>query len=154
MINRVSGEVSFHDGLYIKPHLPIQSPHRTRKLSLKKWTRHILGSHSSEYGTFEVEALSCEDDCIQVVLLAHQHAFYQIGTPGDAERRAFHEGIISSELGGQKEFSWGQVVCRLDTAPNKDWLVIAYNRQADVPRREKDILLTLFALERIPDKEA
>jgi len=151
MINRVTGDVSFQSGFHIVPHRPIEKLHPKRRLSLKKWTRHILGSHSSEHGTFEVEALSCEDDCIQVVLLAHQHAFYEPGTPGDAERRAFHEGVINSDLGGQREFSWGEVVCRLDTAPNKDWLVVAYSRTADVPLRDVEELLSLFALENPPE---
>ncbi len=154
MINRVSGEVCFQDGLNIRPHLPIESSHRKRKLSLKGWTRHILGLHASEHGTFEVEALSTGKDCIQLVMLAHRHDFYKPDTAEDAERRAFHEGIISSDLGGQREFSWGEVVSRFEAMNNKNWLVIAYNRQADVPSGEKDILLTLFAHERIPDDGA
>ena len=151
MINVVTGDVSFQSGLRIAPHCVIEKPHPTRRLSLKKWTRHILGSHSSEYGTFEVEALSCEDDAIQVVLLAHQHNFYEPGTPGDAERRAFHEGVISSDLGGQREFSWGEVICRLDAAPNKDWLVVAYHRTTDVPLRHPEVLSRLFAREKAPE---
>jgi len=103
----------------------IESSHATQTLSLKGWKRHILGSHPSEHGAFEVEALSAEQDRVQVVLLAHQHPFYEPGTPEDADRRTFHEGAISSELARQKEFPWGEVVCRLEVACNKDWLVIA-----------------------------
>src|SRR6185312_4497062 len=124
MINRVTGEVSFQSGLHIVPHRPIQLPHKTRKLSLKNWVRHILGVQTSEHGTFEVEALSTGADCVQLVLLAHEHPFYEPNTPGDAERRVFHEGVINSDLGGQREFSWGEVVCRLDPIFNKDRLVV------------------------------
>jgi|SRR5690242_10367307 len=151
MINRVTGEVSFRTGLHIAPHRAIESSHKTQPLSLKLWKRHILGLHSSEHGTFEVEALSCEQERIQVVLLAHQHSFYESSAPEDAERRAFHEGVIIKDLAGQREFSWGEVLCRLEKSRNKDWLVIAYNRDADVPLQERDVLLCLFAHEKLPD---
>jgi hypothetical protein len=152
MINRVTGEVSFRDGFHISPHRAIQSFLATKTLSLKGWKRHILGIRPSEHGAFEVEALSAEQDRIQVVLLAHQHPFYEKDTPADADRRAFHEGVISSDLAGQREFSWGEVVCRLEAACNKDWLVIAYSRNADVPLREREVLLRLFAHEDLPDE--
>jgi hypothetical protein len=151
MINRVTGEVSFRDGFHIAPHRVIQSSHTMQTLSLKGWKRHILGSHPSEHGAFEVEALSTGQDRIHVVLLAHQHPFYEPGTPADADRRAFHEGVISLDLSGQREFPWGEVGCQLEAACNKDWLVIAYNRDADVPLREREVLLRLFAHEDLPD---
>ena len=152
MINRVTGEVSFQDGFHIVPHRSIQTSHATQSLSLTRWKRHILGIHPSEHGTFEVEALSKEGDRIQVVLLAHQHPFYEPSTPADADRRVFHEGVINTDLPGQREFSWGKVFCRLEAACNKDWLVIAYSRDADVPLHDRDILLRLFAHEDMPDK--
>ena len=37
---------------------------------------------------------------------------------------------------------------------NKDWLVIAYNRQPRVPRPEKSVLLGLFAHEKLSDDNA
>jgi hypothetical protein len=152
MMSRVTGEVSFRSGLHILPHRAIETSHKSQVLPLKGWKRHILGSHDSEHGAFEVEALSKDRDRIQVVLLAHQHSFYEPGTPSDADRRAFHEGVISLELGGQREFSWGEVVCRLEAASNKDWLVVAYNRDADVPLGEKEVLLRLLVHEEIPDE--
>lgn len=151
MINPVTGEVSFRNGFHISPHQPIGSHHRTHSLSVRGWKQHILGSHDSEHGTFEVEALSSEEDRVQMVLLAHQHPFYEAGTPGDSDRRAFHEGVISVDLAGQREFSWGEVVCRYVVDRNKDWLVIAYNRNADVPTREREVLLRLLAHEELPD---
>jgi hypothetical protein len=87
------------------PHRAIETAHRSQALPFKSWKQHILGSHDSEHGTFEVEALSKDQDRIQIVLLARQHSFYQPGTPSDADRRAFHEGVISLELSGQREFS-------------------------------------------------
>ena len=142
MINRVTGEVDFHGGLRIVPHCSVHSlpgtasvplRSRTRKLSLQGWKRHVLGYHASEHGTFEVEALSVDDERIHVVLLAHRHALYEPGTPEDAERRAYHEGVVATDLAGQREFSWGEVVFRLERVPNKSWLVIAYHREASVP---------------------
>lgn len=154
MINRVTGEVSFRDDFHIAPHRAIQSSHPTQTLSLKGWKRHILGFHQSEHGRFEVEALSAEQNRVLIVLLAHQHPFYESRTPTDEDRRAFHEGVISSDLAGQREFSWGEVICRLEAARNQDWLVIAYNRDADVPLHERDDLLHLFAHQDMPDPSA
>ena len=163
MLNRVTGEIDFGDGLHILPHCSVQSfstrsekplKVRSKNLSLKGWKRHVLGTHPSEHGIFEVEALSADDGCVHVVLLSHQHPFYEPGTPEDAERRAFHEGVISSDLGGQREFTWGEVLCRLVRPANQDWMVIAYNRQPRVPLPEKAVLLTLYAHENLPDEHA
>ena len=160
MINRVTGEIDFRSGLRIVPHSRVGSLStapdaplkvQTRPLGLKDWKRHLLGSHTSEHGIFEVEALSQADDCIRVVLLSHQHSFYERGTPDDAERRAFHEGVIHSDLGGQKEFSWGEVICHLAKRTNKDWLIVGYSREARVPLPDTEVLLTLFAHENPPE---
>ena len=160
MINRVTGEIDFKDGLQILPHCAANSlptpPERplkvqTQKLSLGTWKRRVLGAHPSEHGIFEVEVLSADDDCIHVVLLSHHHRFYEAGTPEDAERRAFHEGVVNSDLGGQREFTWGEVICRLEMPATRDWLVVAYNRQPRVPLQEKTVLLHLCAHEKLPD---
>ena len=161
MINRVTGEIDFGDGFRIVPHRAVSSlatarerpvKVRTQKLSLGDWKRHVLGNHSSEHGNFEVEALSADDDCIHVVLLSHQHRFYEAGTPEDAERRAFHEGVVNSDLGGQREFTWGEVICRLEMPAQRDWLVVAYSRQPRVPLPQKTVLLRLCAQERLPEQ--
>lgn len=163
MINRVTGEIDFSDGLRIVPHCAVSSlatarekpmKVRTQKLSLGLWKRHVLGSHPSGHGTFEVETLSADDDCINVVLFSHQHSFYEASTPEDAERRTFHEGVVNSDLGGQREFTWGEVICRLEMPANRDWLVVAYNRQPRVPLPEKTELLRLFAHEKPPEDNA
>jgi hypothetical protein len=159
MISRVTGEVDFRSGLRIIPHCSIQLLSagsesslkvETRKLSLKGWKRHVLGLHDSEHGTFEVEALS-SDDCVYVVLLSHRHPFYEKGTFGDAERRAFHEGVVTSDLGGQREFAWGEIIHRLESIFNLDWLVVAYSRESKVPLPEKEVLLRLFGHDNLPE---
>ena len=58
---------------------------------------------------------------------------------------------MSSDLGGQREFAWGEVLYRLEQRANKDWLVVAYTRESRVPLPEKEVLLRLFAHEKIPD---
>ncbi len=160
MINRATGAVVFQSGLHILPHCSVHSLSsgaqglpkiKTQKLSLKDWRRHVLGSHNSEHGEFEVEALSVDDERIHVVLMAHRHPFYEANTPEDAERRAFHEGVISSDLAGQREFSWGEVICRLEKTANKDWLVVAYSREAKVPLPVKEVILHLYAHGDIPE---
>jgi hypothetical protein len=157
MIHRTTGEVGFQSGLHIVPHCSIEtlvaSPEimtRIQKLSLKGWKRHVFGFHVSEHGKFEVEALS-SDNRIQVVLLAHQHTFYEPNTPDDAERRTFHEGVISVDLAGQREFSWGEVFHRLERTPNKSWLVIAYSREAKVPLVERELILQMYRHEKTPE---
>jgi hypothetical protein len=161
MINRVTGELDFSNGLRVLPHASLESLSscfgpslkvETHRLSHKDWKRHVLGFHGSEHGNFEVEALSAEDECIHVVLLSHWHPFYDVGTPEDAERRAFHDGVISSDLGGQREFAWGEVLCRLEQPANKDWLIIAYNRESKIPLPEREVILHLRAHECIPDE--
>jgi hypothetical protein len=163
MINRVTGEIDFRDGLRVVPHGTIQSLSsgfgpslkiETHRLSYKGWKRHVLGFHESEYGNFEVEALSAEDDCIHVVLLSHWHTFYEAGTPEDAERRAFHEGVVSTDLGGQREFAWGEVLCRLEQPASKDWIVAAYSGEARIPLPEQGVPLRLYSHERWPDDNA
>ena len=156
----MTGEIDFRSGLRILPHCLVQSladsknlPLRTQKLSIQEWKRHSLGSHLSDHGTFDVEALSGADDCVQVVLLSHRHPFYEPGTPEDAERRAFHEGVLNSDLAGQREFSWGEVICRLEMPANKDWLIVAYSREDRVPFPQKETLLRLYAQEKLPEND-
>jgi hypothetical protein len=151
MINCVTGEVSFRSGLHIVPHHAITLPHNTRELSLKGWMRHLLGIQPSEHGNFEVEALSKLNHRILLVTLSHEHPFYESKTPADVERRTFHEGVINTELAGQREFSWGEVICRFESVLNRDYIVIAYSRDADIPLPDREVLLRLFAHEKPPE---
>jgi hypothetical protein len=157
MINRVTGEVGFLDGLHIVPHCPIQSLFAdaedrwkigTQQLSLQGWQRHVLGFHASEHGTFETEVLSTDGGRVVVVLLAHRQPFHKPAGE-DEERRAYHEGVIISDLAGQKEFTWGEVLCRLERAAHKDWLVIAYCREAKVPAEDNATILHLMSHEKL-----
>jgi hypothetical protein len=159
MINRATGGVSFRGGLHIDPHCPVaelvaraatELKIQTQALSLKGWKRHVLGLHKSEHGTFEVEALSFGSDRIQVVLLSHQHPFYEPNTPEDADRRTYHEGVIHRDLAGQREFSWGEVLHRLENKANKNWLVVAYSHEAKMPLPDdRDVILRLYAYEKL-----
>jgi len=151
MISRGTGETQFND-LRISPQglLPATAYVQTRRLPLPGWSGHRLGRHHSDQGWFEVEAISDAEHRVQILLLAHSHPFYGAGAEGDAERRAFHEGIINSELTGQREFSWGEVLCRLDATANKDWLVLAFTPGPHVPRQSTDVLLGLSAYEDEP----
>jgi hypothetical protein len=160
MISRSTGEIGFLSGLHIAPHCRIEALYsdgtagpsvQTRPLSLEGWKRHVLGFHRAEHGVFEVEALSADQDRILVVLMTHRHPFYESDTPHDEERRVFHEGIIHTDLAGQREFTWGEVLCRWEAAANKDWLVVAYSRSAKVPFPLKDALLNLIARDDAPE---
>jgi hypothetical protein len=160
MINRTTGEVDFRTGLHIAPHCSLgslvlnpelQSKIVTQNLSLTGWKRHLLGFHISDHGRFEVEALSADGERIQVVLMSHHQAFYEPFTADDADRRTFHEGVISLDLAGQREFSWGEVLCRLESAPQKDWLLVAYSREAKVPLPVRQVILQRYAYENLPE---
>jgi hypothetical protein len=135
MISRITGEVTFHDELRIQPHAPVPTGflHDSRDFIVPGWRGYDLGVHDSDHGKFEVTTVS-DDQCrVQLVLLSHFHPFYRPDTPADAERRAFHEGVIGADLGGQREFSWGRVYCRRDPAANKDALIVTYSPGPQVP---------------------
>lgn len=159
MISPVTGEVVFADGLGFSPHEPLSASHLRdarshRPLPLPGWTQHLLGEHPSSHGLFEVEAVSDGDSRIQAVLVAHSHPFYRSDTPNDAERRAFHEGVIGSDLHGQREFSWGEAFCRFEGSRNKDWLVIVYHVGPQIPLRRAEFLRHLHEEEAIPASPA
>jgi len=146
MISRFTGEVTFQD-LRILPQAALVSAEagRAQSLPVAGWLHHVLGIHHSDRGAFEVEVVLDAQRRIRIVLLAHSHPFYLADTPEDAERRAFQEGIISSDLAGQREFSWGQVVCRIDKKANKDWLVVAYTIGPKVPMQTDEVLRHFYA---------
>jgi hypothetical protein len=160
MIIASTGEVCFGKGLCLVPHTPVQSilaagmytmnkkwSVETRELPIEGWKQHLLGVHKSDFGDFEVEAVTGPERRIEGVFLSHHHAFYNPGTPDDAERRVFHEGVIASDLRGQREFSWGHVFCRVDAKANKDWLVLVFNPFSDVPLHAREVYRQLFAYE-------
>jgi len=115
MIIPSNGEVSFEDGLRItahstmKPLLDAVPPDQRSRCSypVQGWNRYDLGKHTSSYGSFDVWVVTGSEHLVEAVFLCHDHPFYESKTPEDSERRAFHEGIISTDLFGQREFSWG-----------------------------------------------
>ncbi len=90
---------------------------------------------------------------IEGVFLSHSHSFYEVGTTDDSERHAFHEGVIATELRGQREFSWGHVFCRLDKRSNQDWLAIIYTPFSNIPLHEREFARVLLA-EKWPERDA
>jgi hypothetical protein len=80
--------------------------------------------------------------------MAHVHPFYEALTPEDAERRAYHEGIVATDLKGQREFAWGYVLCKLDPVANRDWLVVVYHQGLHVPNAAREALRELIAREK------
>jgi hypothetical protein len=157
MIIPSTGEVSFIDGLRITAHAMIQpllrttpEPFSSRTLPVEGWSQHLLGKHLSHFGAFEVEVATGTEHRVEGVFLSHAHPFYDVTPPEDSERRAFHDGIIASDLRGQREFSWGHVFCRLDSQHNRDWLVVIYSPYCSVPLHQREVYRVLIAHEPTP----
>lgn len=146
MISFSSGEITF-EKLRIAPQMLLNAPSmkKIHALPVQGWCHHNLGVQNSDRGTFDVEAVSDTRDRIQLVLLSHSHPFYQPDTVDDAERRVYHEEVISRDLGGQREFSWGHVFCRVHAQANRDWLVLAYTLGPHIPKPAAEILSYLYA---------
>ncbi|MGB8169621.1 MAG: hypothetical protein WCF18_19125 [Chthoniobacteraceae bacterium] len=142
MIAPDTGEVGFHDGLHVRADdqltavlatLENSGPLPSIPLPIPGWHQHRLGLHASERGTFEVELVSGPAARVHLVFLAHSHPFYRADTPEDSERRAYHDGVIATDLRGQREFAWGEVFQRLETDGRKSWLIISYAQGPQVP---------------------
>jgi hypothetical protein len=164
MIIASTGEICF-EGLCLVPHAPVKSILvdamramrnwaivEKRRLPIEGWTQHLLGTYQSDHGDFDVEVVTGPEDRIEGVFLSHRHAFYERNTPGDAERRIFHDSIIATDLIGQREFPWGHVFCRVDNESNRDWLVVIYNPFSQVPLHAREVYRQLFAHE-IPPRD-
>lgn len=142
MISGATGEIVLANGVIFTPQGELLQEHLIdarahRQLSIPGWTLHLLGEHESDHGLFEVQAVSDPACRIQTVLLSHLHPFYgeETETDEDDERRAYHEGVIETDLGGLREFFWGEVFCRVDDDSKKDWLVVVYKSGPKVPLR-------------------
>ncbi len=157
MIIASTGEVCFTKGLCVAPHSLVDSilidagnygaSISARNLPIEGWKQHALGIHKSDRGDFEVEVVTGPECRIEGVFLSHHHAFYDPRTPGDVERRVFHDSVIAADLCGQLEFSWGHVFCRVDSKANRDWLVLIYNPFSQVPLKAREVYRQLFAHE-------
>lgn len=152
MIALATGEVDFEDGLRIRADEPLAAllatladPEQVTSIALPiaGWRQHRLGLHPSDRGTFEVETVSGPAGRVHLVFLAHSHPFYRPGTPEDSERRAYHEGVIATDLRGQREFTWGEVFPRLESDNSKDWLIVSYTQGPHVPQLPADLLQQL-----------
>ncbi len=100
-----------------------------------------------------MEASIGQTRSVEAGYLSHRHPFYQLDTPEDAERRAYHEGVIAFDLRGQLEFPWGHVFCRLQLGPKCDWLVVVYNPFDNVPLHARAAEMFLTAHEPVPAVE-
>jgi hypothetical protein len=149
MIAPATGEVHFRDGLTIVAHCPIGSlPHSPRPWSFRKlpasdrkW--HSLGVHPSDHGRFEVEVVSGPDHRVHAVFLAYVHdPTNRVDKDKDREleRGDYHEAVIASDLKGQREFSWGEVGCKLNEMGKKEWLVVAYTQGPHVPTPSTEVI--------------
>jgi hypothetical protein len=155
MISSVTGEIAFLDGLQFGPHMVlspalIASACDHGSLPIAGWCQYALGLHASDHGDFNVEVVCNGARRVQAVLLAHSHHFYEANTPNDSERHAFHEGVIASDLMGQLEFPWGEVICRFDKRCHKDWLVVVYTTGPQVPLQKAELLRHLYEHEAEP----
>jgi len=165
MINASNGEVYFSDGLAIAAHCPVDALLKlstssadgaaTRSLpALPGWSQHLLGIHSTEYGDFECEVTCAPTRRVCAVFLSHIHPFYKSGTLDDSDRRTYHEGVIQTDLRGQREFPWGNVGSRRESAANHHWLVVAYSRGVHVPLSDPERLRELINHEKEPGNSA
>jgi hypothetical protein len=154
MISPVNGEVGFDDGLCVACHatLGTLAPFvvSSRDLPVPGWMQVVLGLHTADHGDFQVEASVGAERRVEALFLSHRHPFYEVDTPEDSERRAYHEGVIAIDLRGQSEFPWGRVFCRFDPLVKYDWLVIVYNPFKDVPLHARAVEKVLMAHELIP----
>jgi len=154
MISPLDGEVGFGDGFCVPAHarltILLASVVNSHDLPVPGWSLYDLGIHRSEYGEFKVEAAVSKEKRVEALFLSHHHSFYQPDTPLDGERRVYHEGIIASDLRGQREFPWGQVFCRFNPLIKRDWLVVVYNPFTNVPLHARSVEMLLAAHEPMP----
>ncbi len=157
MIAPGSGEVAFSSRFQITAHAAVDAllsalPPRAytkRPMPIEGWQQYVLGEHDANLGKFSVSIAAGPERRVEAVFLSHCHSFYEKGTPEDSERRAFHEGVIATELFGQREFPWGHVFCRYEPKFHRDWLYLVYNPFSSVPLQEREIYKLLMEHETI-----
>jgi hypothetical protein len=138
MISQLDGEVSFSDGLVVRPHMPssdlLTSSSTLIGASELGWMAFRLGEHPSEYGNFLVEvACATEEDPVFLVVLVSTDPFFATPVEGDRERWIFHEGVLARELCGQREFAWGEAFCKYDRQDRRNCLNVVYVAGPKVP---------------------
>jgi hypothetical protein len=163
MISPVNGEVCFTDGLWLGAFsklpdlLGMLVNIAAQRESLPPWPERErlrpLGIHPSNRGEFSVYAILDAARRVKGVYLSHSHPFYEEKTPLDGERRIYHEGVIALELLGQREYPWGQVFCRFNQYLSRDWLVLIYQRDLNVPMHAAEEQRILHEHDPIPRPE-
>lgn len=99
------------------------------------WMVFHLGIHLSSHGNFEVEAAcaTSEEQPVFLVVLVSADPFFARPVEGDRERWVFHEGVLVRELGGQREFSWGEAFCKYSRQDRRNCLNVVYTAGPKVP---------------------
>ncbi len=145
MIDLITGEIQFQDGLVFSPHCspPEASSDIRVTFPITRWNRINYGKRVSEYGLIDVGAVCNEDSAVRLVVMAHIDSSYDASSAGDSARKQFHEYIVSQDLKGQKEFSWGVVHIKDDPKSEQNWLVVVYTPGANIPIKDMEKLLDL-----------
>jgi len=87
----------------------------------------------SAYGNFHLECTFEPSQHLVLITVSHEHRYYEPGTPGDAERQIFHESIIAKDLGGQREFGWGEILDFFCEVEQRHHIGILYTPGPGVP---------------------
>lgn len=149
MISRLDGEVSFSDGLVIRPQMPLRDlPATSRDLaggSLMGWVMFALGTHPSKHGDFQVEVAcaTMDDRPVFLVVMVSMNPFFHTPVEGDRERWIFHEGVLARELRGQREFAWGEAFCKYNRQDRRNCLNVVYTAGPKVPGPPHETLRSL-----------
>jgi hypothetical protein len=139
MISRLDGEVSFADGLVIRPHMPRRFlPGPLRELvrgSSGEWVLFALGERPSAHGDFQVEVgcATADEHPVFLVVLSSVEPFFDTPVEGDRERWIFHEGVLARELSGQREFAWGEAFCKYSREDRRNYLNVVYTAGPKAP---------------------
>jgi hypothetical protein len=151
MIDPRTGALYFTDGFSIGPETLAMALDVYQKVSftIPGWRRYLLGSHPSEHGEFEVEGIVTSSARLLVVMLRHDHEFYDISSDGDAERQTFHQGVVTKDLAGQYEYNWGVVLLHTAQKENKNSIIIVYTPESAMPLQKRETLKILLEHEQI-----
>ncbi|NJK92756.1 MAG: hypothetical protein HC904_13595 [Blastochloris sp.] len=146
MIDLATGQIHFQDGLVFSPHCKAPEMMSRKQLAfpIAGWKRFDYGDRISEYGRMEVGAVCNDDSATQLVILSHLHSYYDDQTPGDVERSLFHEYVVTNDLKGQREFSWGVIHVTTDAKNNRNWIVVVYTPGANVAQADRIEIKSLF----------
>ena len=153
MISPTDGEVNFHDGFCIRPHMQLKNSScpvvAVYPSTVEGWDQYILEFQTSDHGCFDVELTADQKSRVQAVLLSHRDNLYHGGRP-DPGRHAQHLKIIAADLSGQLEFPWGQIINRYDPRRAREWLIVTYNPFTNIPLQPRAAELSMPEREPVP----